>query len=89
MEYKLGTYGSIIQHTLAYTRVISYQIAGGAAGFAYSFIMTLALLVLMQIISIKVPSFGLRAELSEDGKVNLDREELDDAEAVDIPNLNN
>jgi ammonia channel protein AmtB len=59
----------------------SYQLAGGFAGFGYSFVMTLVILAIMQIISIGVPSLGIRATAREGEQVRLDVSQLDD-EAV-------
>jgi hypothetical protein len=67
---------------MALTHLFRYQVAGGLAGFGYSFVMTLVLLALMQIISIWIPSLELRAPGTEDEPPRLDRDELGDKEAV-------
>lgn len=56
--------------------------AGGFAGFGYSFVMTFVLVALMQIISIWIPSLGLRANTRGNEQVRLDLNELGDTEAV-------
>jgi hypothetical protein len=64
------------------THVFRYQVAGGLAGFGYSFVMTLVLLALMQITSIWIPSLELRAHGRQNEPVRLDVDELGDIEAV-------
>jgi hypothetical protein len=56
--------------------------AGGFAGFGYSFVMTFLLVALMQIISIWIPALAIRASTRENEQVRLDFNELGDTEAV-------
>lgn len=68
-------------------RLTSYsiQLAGGFGGFFYSFFATVALLAIIQFLSIYFPSLELRARSRRSALVALDEEELEDTGAVSPP----
>jgi ammonia channel protein AmtB len=60
----------------------SWQLAGAVAGFAWSFFVTLILLIIVQLLSTCFPSLELRAKGSGSTQIDLDDEELADTNAV-------
>ncbi|KAH8669672.1 ammonium transporter AmtB-like domain-containing protein, partial [Tricladium varicosporioides] len=61
---------------------IGYQLAGAIAAFAYSFLVTLVILLIIQTTSKWIPGLDLRVRKTVDQEINLDNMELGDAEAV-------